>query len=74
LTEWREVRHARYKSSTAYSLSFSSRIRYALYDGSKPFESKIVFEDELTAYLDEGWDLVKELSNGKIVIRRLLAT
>jgi len=27
-------------------------------------------EDELTGYLDEGWDLVKELSNGKIVIMK----
>ena len=39
-------------------------------NGGKPFESKIVTEDELTSYLDEGWDLVRELSNGKIVIRR----
>jgi len=29
-------------------------------------------EDELTVYLDEGWVLVKELSNGKIVIRKAL--
>jgi len=36
----------------------------------KPFESKIVSEDELTAYVDEGWDLVREKSKGKIVIRR----
>jgi len=41
-------------------------------NGGKPFESKIVSEDELTSYLDEGWDLVRELSNGKIVIRRRL--
>jgi len=41
-------------------------------NGGKPFESRIISEDELTAYLDEGWDLVKELSNGKIVIRRSL--
>jgi len=42
------------------------------HNGGKPFESRIVGEEELTAYLDEGWDLVKELSNGKIVIRRPL--
>jgi len=36
----------------------------------KPFESRIISEDELTTYLDEGWDLVKELSNGKIVIMK----
>jgi len=40
------------------------------HNGGKPFESRIVSEDELTGFLDEGWDLVKELSNGKIVIRR----
>jgi len=43
-------------------------------NGGKPFESRIISEEELTAYLDEGWDLVKELSNGKIVIRRPLET
>jgi len=49
-----------------------SRRRKASTNGGKPFESRIISEDELTAYLDEGWDLVKELSNGKIVIRRPL--
>jgi len=43
-------------------------------DWGGPFESRITSEDELTGYLDEGWDLVKELSIGKIVIRRPLAT
>ncbi|MHA1834109.1 MAG: tyrosine-type recombinase/integrase [Candidatus Baldrarchaeia archaeon] len=38
----------------------------------KKYESKVVSEDELLPYLDEGWDVVKELSNGKIVIRRPL--
>ena len=42
------------------------------HNSGKPFESRIVSEDELTGYLDEGRDLVKELSNGKIVIRRPL--
>jgi len=42
------------------------------HNSAKPFESRIISEDELTAYPDEGWDLVKELSNGKIVIRRRL--
>jgi len=41
-------------------------------NGGKPFESRIISEEELTGYLDEGWDLVKELSNGRIVIRRAL--
>jgi len=46
--------------------------RKASTNGGKPFESRIIGEDELTGYLDEGWDLVKELTNGKIVIRRPL--
>jgi len=36
------------------------------HDDGEPFESRIVSEDELTACLDEGWGLVKELCNGKI--------
>jgi len=47
-----------------------SRRRKSSANGGKPFESRIISEDELTGYLDEGWDLLKELSNGKIVIRR----
>lgn len=37
------------------------------------FESKIVAEKELILYLNFGWDIVKELKNGKIVIRRKLS-
>jgi len=40
------------------------------YNGGKPFESRIISEEELNAYLDEGWDPVKQLSDGKIVIRK----
>jgi len=36
------------------------------------YETKLVKEDELIEYLNEGWDIVKELSSGKIVIRRPL--
>ena len=34
------------------------------------YETKIVSEGELVPYLDEGWDIVKELKNTKIVIRK----
>ena len=34
------------------------------------YQSKIVNEDELLLYVNEGWDIVKELKNGKIVIRK----
>jgi len=46
-------------------------------EGSNPnncrrYETKIVSESKLIPYLDEGWDIVKELKNTKIVIRRSL--
>ena len=37
----------------------------------KEYEGKIVSgEAELLPYIEKGWNIVKELSNGKIVIRR----
>jgi len=39
-------------------------------NGGKPFESRIITEDELVQYVEEGWEICRELSNGKIVIRR----
>jgi len=42
-------------------------------DGNcRRYETKIVTENELLTYLDEGWDLVKELKSGKIVVKRVL--
>jgi len=55
-------------------LAPEERKKRTQHNGGKAFESRIITEEELTAYLDEGWDLVKELSNGKIVIRRPLET
>lgn len=37
------------------------------------FDTKIVSENQLVPYLNEGWDIVRELKNTKIVIRRSLA-
>ncbi len=42
-------------------------------NGGSPFETRIVSEAELVGYLDDGWDLIKELRNGKIVIRQAIA-
>jgi integrase len=39
----------------------------------RKYETKMVYESELLPYLDEGWDIVKELRNMKIVIRRSFA-
>ncbi|MEM4733017.1 MAG: site-specific integrase [Candidatus Bathyarchaeia archaeon] len=38
----------------------------------KKYETKMVSESELLPYLDEGWDIIKELEKGRIVIRRKL--
>jgi integrase len=38
----------------------------------KRYEHKIVNEDELLQYLDSGWEIVKELSGRRIVIRRVI--
>lgn len=36
----------------------------------RQYETKIVSEKQLLQYLDQGWDIVKELKNTKMVIRR----
>jgi integrase len=38
----------------------------------KKYESKIIDEKELLSYIDDGWEIVKELKNGKLAIRREL--
>jgi len=34
-------------------------------------ESKLIREDELVGYLNDGWDIVRELQSGKIAVRKL---
>ncbi len=41
-----------------------------LNNSGKLYKSKIVTEDELTDYVDEGWEVVKELNNGKFLVRK----
>jgi len=36
----------------------------------KPYRSKIVNENELPSYVEDGWEIVKELSNRKFLIKR----
>lgn len=39
-------------------------------NNSKPYVSKIIGEDELVPYVEEGWEIVKELNNGKFLIKK----
>ncbi len=36
------------------------------------YDSQLVDEDDLVLYVKKGWDIVKELSSGRILIRRLV--
>ena len=57
--EWKTVKYKK----TNESSNSNDCIRY---------ETKIVSESELLPYLNEGWDIVRELRNGKIVVRKKL--
>jgi len=39
-------------------------------NNGKPYASKIVEEDELTTDVEDGWEIVKELSNKKFLVKR----
>jgi len=42
----------------------------SLTDGGKAYSALLVTDDDLVQYLEMGWEIVKELSNGQIAIRR----
>jgi hypothetical protein len=41
-------------------------------NGNGDYESKIVMENKLTEYLDQGWEFVASLNNEKYLVRRAL--
>ena len=47
-------------------------VRLKSEENNHRYETKLVTEEELVEYLNQGWDIVKELSSGKIVVRRPL--
>jgi hypothetical protein len=38
--------------------------------GKRPYEALLISEDQLVEHMSMGWEVVKELSNGKVAIRR----
>lgn len=41
-----------------------------LRNNGKPYRSKVISENELPSYVEDGWEIVKELSNRKFLIKR----
>jgi len=41
-----------------------------LNNNGKPYQSKVVGEDELVSYVEDGWEIVRELSNNKFLIKK----
>jgi hypothetical protein len=41
-----------------------------LNNNSKPYQSKIIGEKELVLYVEDGWEIVRELSNGKFLVKK----
>jgi hypothetical protein len=39
-------------------------------DSEKPYQSKIVTEDELVPHIEDGWEIIRELSDGKFLLKR----
>ena len=40
----------------------------------KPYQSKIIEERKLVQFVEEGWEIVKELSDGRFLVKRFNLT
>ena len=41
-----------------------------LNNNGKPYQSKIISEGELVPYVEDGWEIVRELSNRRFLMKR----
>lgn len=39
-------------------------------ESEKPYQSKIVAEDDLVPHFEDGWEIIRELSDGKFLLKR----
>lgn len=39
-------------------------------NNGKPYHSKIISEKELPSHIEEGWEIIKELSSRRFLIKR----
>jgi hypothetical protein len=46
------------------------RPRPTMTNGGKAYNAKLVNENTLCQYIETGWEIIKELSNGKVAIRK----
>ena len=42
-----------------------------LKNNGKPYQSKIICEKELVPYVEDGWEIVRELINGRFLVKKL---
>jgi len=41
-----------------------------LSNNGNPYSSKVISEQDLPPHVEDGWEIIRELSNGKILVRR----
>jgi hypothetical protein len=47
-----------------------NEFRHTLPDGGKSFKAKLVPEEDILGYLPVGWEVVRELQNGQVLVRK----
>jgi len=39
-------------------------------NNGKPYQRKIIDEKELVSYVEEGWEIIRDLSNKKFLVKK----